>query len=146
MKLLWLRVAGRSMWPLAHPLQVGVEPRAAAGQADLQIGDVIAVLGDQPGTVVVHRLQAIDGELLILRGDTNSGADRPVQRSAVLGRVKALRLGPLVCREPQHPMLSAMLRQGGLAWARWAPQLRASLRRLRRHHRQTRHNVDMPGD
>lgn len=130
------------MWPLAHPLQVGVEPALP----HLHVGDIIAVLGVQPGTVVVHRLQAIEGDRLILRGDTNQGLDPPVERSAVLGRVRAVRLGPVVWMEPANPLIYKVLRSGGLAWSSLAPRLRAGLWRLRHRQRETRHNVDMLGD
>ena len=142
MNLLWLRVSGRSMWPVAHPLQVGV----VTGTSNLDIGDIVAVLGAIPGTVVVHRLQAIDGDRLILRGDTNQAADLPVERCAVLGTVRALRLGPLAWSEPEDPRISSLLRSIGLTWSRLAPRLRAGLGQLRRHRRKTRHNVDMLDD
>lgn len=142
MTLQWFALDGRSMWPLAAPWQVGL---GSCGE-QLYIGDLLAVVGDRPATVVVHRLVAIDGDRLILRGDSNGYYDAPVARSALVGRVKAVRLGYLRLTDPENPMLSMFLRRSGLAWSRLAPVLRLGLRRLRGRHRGTRQNIDMVGD
>lgn len=142
MTLQWFELTGHSMWPLVAPWQVGL----SRCDGSLHIGELLAVVGDRPATVVVHRLVAIDGDRLILRGDTNGYDDAPVPRSALVGRVVAVRLGRLVCTDPAHPMISALLRRGGMAWSRVAPVLRLGLRRWRRRHRGTRQNIDMVGD
>lgn len=124
MTLQWFPLEGRSMWPLAAPWQVGVGDRSDS----LHPGDLLAVIGDRPGTVLVHRLVQIDGDRLILRGDTNGYDDTPVPRGALVGRVRALRLGRIVLTEPRQDATLGLLRQSGIAWARLAPQLRAALR------------------
>lgn len=112
------------MWPLASPWQVGVGGR----NDSLHLGDLLAVIGERPGTVLVHRLVQIDGDRLILRGDTNGYDDAPVPRDALVGRVRALRLGTLVLTEPRQDATLGLLRQLGIGWARLAPQLRAAVR------------------
>lgn len=127
MTLRWLKVQGRSMWPLAAPWQVGV----AAAVDPLQPGDLLAVVGDRPGCVVVHRLAAIDGDRLILRGDANGYDDAPVPRSAVVGRVCALRWRGVELHEPNNPLAKQGLAAGGRLWSGVAPRLRGVWRRLR---------------
>lgn len=112
------------MWPLASPWQVGVGNRSDT----LHPGDLLAVIGDRPGTVLVHRLVQIDGDQLILRGDTNGYDDPPVPRAALVGRVRALRLGTLVLTEPRQDAMLGLVRQFGVGWARLAPHLRVALR------------------
>lgn len=112
------------MWPLASPWQVGVGNRSDP----LHPGDLLAVIGERPGTVLVHRLVQIDGDQLILRGDTNGYDDPPVPRDALVGRVQALRLGTLVLTEPRQDATLGLVRQLGVGWARWAPHLRAAVR------------------
>lgn len=80
--------------------------------------------------MVVHRLWAIDGDRLILRGDTNGYADPPLPRDAVVGRVRAVRLGALVLTEPRGDASLRLLRRLGTAWAELAPPLRRGLRRM----------------
>ncbi len=112
------------MWPLASPWQVAVGSR----DDPLQPGDLLAVIGNRPGTVLVHRLVQIDGDRLILRGDTNSYDDTPVPRDALVGRVRALRLGRIVLTEPRQDATLGLMRQLGIGWARLAPHLRAAVR------------------
>lgn len=112
------------MWPLASPWQVGVGGRGDS----LHPGDLLAVIGERPGTVLVHRLVQIDGDRLILRGDTNGYNDPPVPRDALVGRVQALRLGMLVLTEPHQDATLRLVRQLGVGWARLAPHLRGAVR------------------
>jgi hypothetical protein len=112
------------MWPLASPWQVGIGDRGDS----LQPGDLLAVIGARPGTVLVHRLVKIDGDWLILRGDTNGYDDAPVPRDALVGRVQALRLGRMVLTEPRQDATLGLVRQLGVGWAHLAPQLRAAVR------------------
>lgn len=108
------------MWPLAAPWQVGI--RTVDG--DVKVGDVVGFLSDRPGRVVVHRVIDRDGDRVWTRGDTNLQADPPWPRTALLGRVVALRRGKLTINVPEHWVAQGIIRQLGRAWARIAPPLR----------------------
>ena len=49
------------------------------------VGDIVVY--QQSGSLVVHRVIAIDGDTITTRGDANNVADAPVERSAVQGTV-----------------------------------------------------------
>lgn len=125
----WWPVAGRSMWPLAAPMEVRLRPLAQP----TAIGTVVAVLAldaQQAPQVVLHRVVRIDPESFILQGDTTGRPDAPVPWSAVVGELAAVRLGPLVLPWPTGPGPGAQhWRRAGLLWLRVAPQLRQGLRR-----------------
>ncbi len=127
-------VQGRSMWPLAAPWQVAVH----AVEGELEIGDIIAVISESPQSVVLHRLRSMDGDRVILRGDTCDRPDAPLPRTAILGVLCAVKLGPIVVPVPRSGLIAGALRHSGLAWARVAPSLRAVGRRVLRAAR----NVD----
>jgi len=83
------RMRGGSMWPLLRTGDwIRIEPTMTAS---LSRGD-IAVVHDERG-VVAHRVVSV--EPLILRGDRLAANDPPYDPSALVGRVRALRRGPL---------------------------------------------------
>ena len=126
-EVVWLPVAGRSMWPLAAPLEVAL----SAGGADLHVGDIVGVIGDRPGTVVLHRLVAQVGDRVILRGDTCAKADLPVPATAVVGVLLGVRLGRAHVFLPRNETFVTYFRAFGGNWARIAPLLRRQLRATR---------------
>lgn len=109
------------MWPLAPPLHVGIQRTA---WRELRRGDLVAVVGQIPGTGVLHRLHAIGPSGLQTRGDTCVRADEPLPHAALLGRAVALRLGPIALPIAVHGPSAALLRATGLRWSAVAPQLR----------------------
>lgn len=129
MVVTWYPLRGRSMWPLAAPMQAGV---VQVVWSELQIGDVIAFVGDRPGTVWLHRVVAIAADHLSTRGDTNASVDTIVPASAVLGRLQALQLGVVCIALPTSGRSAAALRQLGRGWGRIAPSLRRLLRGARK--------------
>lgn len=122
------------MWPLAAPAHVALDDQAAC----TQVGDIVGVVGAHTPAIVLHRVEIIDGDRLILRGDTNDRCDPPVPRSAIVGRLSAVRWGPLVVPVPRSGPIGAVLRTVGRGWAQVAPTLRSGLRTWR----QARANVD----
>ncbi len=123
----WFSAAGRSMWPLAAPLELGV---TAVPSWQLQVGDVVAVVGQRPGTAIFHRIVAIHGELLQTRGDTQHRVDPLLPRHAVIGRVEAIRLNSKEISLPVHGLPARWTRRLGLAWGQIAPNLRDQWRRV----------------
>jgi len=115
------------MWPLCAPAEVLLDDLAM----DVHVGDIVAVIADRRGAMVVHRVQFIDGDRLILRGDTNDRADPPIPRAAIVGRLRAVRWGALVLPVPRSGPIGAAARTLGRAWARVAPTLRAGFARSR---------------
>ncbi|MSP91612.1 MAG: hypothetical protein EXR79_07390 [Myxococcales bacterium] len=128
----WYDVAGRSMWPLAAPLRVGLE---RVGVAALCPGDVVAFVGTRTGAVFVHRVRAIDGNRIRTRGDTNLAADPELPASAIIGRVAAIEWRGGRVPVPGMGVVAAIARRTGLAWATVAPRpvaiVRAAWRVLR---------------
>lgn len=115
----WWPVEGRSMWPLYPPMQVQL-----SSAEDVHVGDVIAFIGSRPGILALHRVTAIDGETLRTRGDSNPNEDQPLPKSAVIGKLAALRWGPAVLHLPQRGLSAEAVRRAGMGWARLAPKLR----------------------
>lgn len=128
MTIVWYPLQGRSMWPLGPPWQAGVVP---VPLRDLQPGQIVAFLGDRPGLVLLHRVVAIATDGLQTRGDTRETADPWLPASALLGRLEALRLGPLVVPVPHEGVAGTLLRRVGQGWSRVAPGLRRTWRNLR---------------
>lgn len=128
----WWPVAGRSMWPLAPPLQVRLQPLAQP----IAVGSVVAVLAldaHQAPQVVLHRVVAVGQETITVQGDTTGRPDPPVSLTAVVGELATVRLGPMVVPWPTGSTAYAdVWRRAGLHWLRLAPQLRLGLRRLLR--------------
>jgi len=123
----WWPVHGASMWPLYPPIEVQLAP------ADrITIGDIIGFIGDRPGVLVLHRVVAVAGDRIQARGDTNHLPDPPLPRQAVIGKVAALRAGPLVLPWPADGAAASLLRQLGLGWSHVAPTLRSGWSRMRR--------------
>ena len=128
-KLQWHPLRGASMWPLAAPLQAGV---AAVAAAALRPGDVVAFLAPSGRNLLLHRVVAVTECGVLTRGDTNQLADPVVPFGAVLGRLEALRCGPLELRVPTSGPLDPPLRHLGRLWSSLAPRLRQTLsRRIR---------------
>lgn len=50
-----------------------------------RVGDVVVY--QSGNTLIVHRIIAIEGEMLITQGDANNGADAPIEKSAIKGKV-----------------------------------------------------------
>lgn len=132
--VVWLPVSGRSMWPLAAPWQISLAPI----DAKVQVGDIVAVIAERPGAVLLHRLHSHCDDRVILRGDTRFVADPAVARSALVGRLAGLKLGPIVLPWPRSGVIAWSLRRQGLAWALVAPHLRQLARALLNRNR----NVD----
>ena len=71
-------------------------------EPSIQVGDLIIVSENAPYAVgdtvvyqngsmlVVHRVTAIDGDMITAKGDANDTADRPINRNAVKGAVVAV--------------------------------------------------------
>ena len=49
------------------------------------VGDIVVY--QSGGTLVIHRIERIDGETVTARGDANNASDAPVPLSAVKGRL-----------------------------------------------------------
>lgn len=126
---LWLPAQGRSMWPLGPPLELCVLP---VDLLQLRPGDLVALVGHRPGEIWVHRLVAVTPTTLVTRGDTLAVADPPWPLTALVGRVTALRCGPLVLPVPTGGLPAEAWRAIGRAWANVAPGLRSRWRKLGR--------------
>jgi hypothetical protein len=137
----WYNVSGRSMWPLAAPLQVALAPLAQASASgrsagdlavgDLVVGDIVAFVGTRPGAVFLHRVVTVAGDRIVTRGDTNQQADPPWQRSALVGKVVAVRWRTLAVALPDAGVAALAARAAGRAWSCVAPSLLAAFRRVR---------------
>ena len=73
-------------------LSGSMEPTFATGdlivvreREDIAVDDIVVY--QQGGSLVVHRVIAIDGDKITTRGDANNVADEPIERSAVKGTV-----------------------------------------------------------
>ena len=130
----WFAISGVSMWPLASPLKVALDP---VGD-NLHIGDIVAIISDRPGFGLLHRVEYYDADRVILRGDTQDRADCAVARTAILGRLAAVKWGRSSAPWPHSTPFAAAVRCLGIGWGRVAPRLRTCLRTLR----QSRANVD----
>lgn len=73
------QVSGHSMWPF---LRDGQRVRIVRAER-IQLGDVVLVA--QP--LVLHRVIAIAGDRLTLKGDARPRADGAVDRAQVIGRL-----------------------------------------------------------
>lgn len=69
----------------------------ATDEDDPVLGDVV-VYQDPTIGLVVHRVVAVDGDLVTTQGDANNAADEPFDRSRIVGRVLVVipMLGTLV--------------------------------------------------
>lgn len=82
----WIRVDGPSMGPLIAP---GTWLLVDFGPVRPRIGRVVlAWLGHE---FVVHRIVRVRGDEVLLQGDAESRADRPVSRRDLYGGVRAIR-------------------------------------------------------
>ena len=86
----WIEAQGGSMRPLIAP---GTRMLVEFGAAPARVGDIVLFpLGD---LVVAHRVVACrTGTTLVVKGDAEPYADRPLDRTELLGVVRALRRGP----------------------------------------------------
>jgi len=118
----WYRLGGVSMLPLTAPVDALV-----ARDGTLVAGDIAAFI-DRRGRTIFHRVIEVRPDSYITRGDTNPWLDPVVPFDAMLGRVTALRVGPLVLRMPRHGRRARFARRLGLQWGRVAPGLRSVVR------------------
>lgn len=91
-------VESNSMQPTFSRGDLLIVSAVDAGDASaIATGDVV-VYQDPTIGLVVHRVVALDGELVITQGDANNAADVPFDRSLVVARVTAVvpALGMLV--------------------------------------------------
>lgn len=100
------RGVGFSMFPNLLPrLPYEAVP---APLASLEPGDVV-LLSEGASRFVAHRLLGVGPEGLITKGDACTGPDPPHATEAYLGRLTALRLGPLrLPLSPMAPLLTAL--------------------------------------
>ena len=83
------RATGHSMAPtIRNGEMVEVAPRTAR---ELRPGDVALYEGDRG--LIAHRVVAIDGDTVRLRGDAARSEDTPVESKRVLGRVVSVQRG-----------------------------------------------------
>ena len=118
----WHTLAGRSMWPLGAPLCAGVRH---VPQEAWAIGDLAAFVSDTAPRIVLHRVVQLRDDGLITRGDTNERDDPIVPWSAILGRVEAVRLGPVAWPIHGPGPVAELQRRIGISWSHIAPRLRA---------------------
>jgi hypothetical protein len=80
-----MQMIGNSMRPcICHGDRLHVELHPAR----LRLGDVL--IWQHQGRLIAHRLVAIRGEDLLLRGDANLVYDPPVLKSKIVGRIKGV--------------------------------------------------------
>ncbi|HEX2781630.1 MAG TPA: nucleotidyltransferase family protein [Gemmatimonadaceae bacterium] len=85
---MWLRVRGRSMGAtIPDGAIVLIEPI----ERPLAKNDVV-LAAYQGAKAVVHRIRDVCGDSIVLQGDAMATPDRPIHRSAVVGRVALVRL------------------------------------------------------
>lgn len=79
-------------WRQAVVLTSSMLPTLAAGDliliheaASYEPGDILTYQTE--GSLITHRLQAVDPAGFVLQGDANLSADRPVQPQQILGRM-----------------------------------------------------------
>lgn len=93
------RMVGHNQMPMPFGVGVSVvlsgsmEPEFSAGDLivvteadDYAIKDIIVFQGRT--NTIVHRIVDIDGDTFITRGDANNLSDKPIERSAIKGKVK----------------------------------------------------------
>lgn len=85
---MWLRARGRSMGPT---IPDGAMVLVAPLDRPLEKGDVV-LAAFPTGKAVMHRVHELRGESVLLQGDAMITADRPIERSAIVGRVELVRL------------------------------------------------------
>lgn len=108
-----VRASGLSMWPFLRPGQrVIVQPSRA-----LAVGDLALV--ELGRSLVLHRVIAISGSRIVLKGDSNPAPDPELIRDAVLGSVAGGPLGPFV---------ATLSRYGGAPLAALSRKVRLALR------------------
>jgi signal peptidase I len=80
----WVRVRGASMLPtIPRGSQVRVDPLPAGG---VRRGDVVLARG-ATGRPIAHRVWAIVGDRIWLKGDFRVSPDSPIRRADVIGLV-----------------------------------------------------------
>ena len=107
-----------SLWPM---VRVGEELTIVPITHAPRIGALVAV--ERRSRIVVHRLVAMNGERLVLKGDSNAHTDEPVTRDELLGCVSQhrLRLGGTIDHQ-RAPMrfvdrlMSEVSRRTDLPW------------------------------
>ena len=83
-----MRMIGNSMRPcIRHGNRLHVELRPTR----FRLGDVL--IRRQQGKLIAHRLIAVRGEMLLLRGDANVVPDPPVLKNQIIGRVTGVEYG-----------------------------------------------------
>lgn len=108
-----VRASGYSMWPLVRPGQrVVVQPAGSLAVGDLALVELGPAL-------VLHRVIALTGDRVLVKGDHNPSPDPELHRDAVLGVVAGGPLGPLVAR---------LSRLGGAPLATVSRKVRLALR------------------
>ena len=110
-----IRVSGSSMSPFIRPGDLVVlEP---PGAQTLGVGDVLAFLR-APGRLAIHRVVGWSGGALVLRGDGARMADGPIERSAIVGRVRQVRRSESPVKlglGPERRLIAFLSRIGALA-------------------------------
>jgi hypothetical protein len=96
-----VETAGTSMWPLIRP----GERLLLAAPDVLEVGQVIAVPAD--GGLVVHRIVALQGGLVRVRGDNTAREDAPVAPERVCGVVVRQVTRGGQCIDHRDPMVRA---------------------------------------
>jgi signal peptidase I len=87
----WVVLEGTSMRPtLRAGDRLMIEPIRPDGP--LVMGEVVVAATD--GRLVAHRVEALNGREVVMRGDARAAADPPIPREAVLGRVVAVSRAP----------------------------------------------------
>ncbi|GHU36805.1 hypothetical protein FACS1894193_11490 [Bacilli bacterium] len=83
-------------------------------QATYKKGDIVTY--KSPSYPVTHRIQSIDGDTVITKGDANDGADQPIKTSDIYGKVAFVipKIGYLL-RWLQEPLGLVVLAAGLIA-------------------------------
>ena len=115
------------MWPLRRGMSVRV-----AAAADATVGDLVVFIAADGVSVFAHRVICATATTLTTRGDTNGYDDPPVPRTAIIGRVDAIRWHDWRVGMPLSGLRASVQRNLGLNWARVAPHLRVAWRHLRK--------------
>ncbi len=55
--------------------------------ADLKVGDIVIYQRSPRDVIIVHRVIEADGDKVITKGDNNPGADQPITRANMQGKV-----------------------------------------------------------
>ena len=108
---LWVRATGDSMRPTIAP---GTRVRLAPIQSTSPLSVGVVVLARLPnGASVLHRIVALDGSRVVLRGDGMPTADPPVSRTDVVAVADLLEVGGAVREVGRR-------RRGSVRGVRWA--------------------------